>query len=202
METPKQNIVLMSFGYLERVVIMNASKVVLSSSTINEVASALKSQDQTDKKWVKACDALRADRVTSAMLETAKKGGDEDVRTQVKGVIVTTFTEAEKALLALDAKALPKRKDQKAGDKAPSKEDKQAVQQKIGARLSLIQSHIAKAEKAEEDGEAESPKTAVQRIHADLDKAIAKLQKLTAPTFDVTEVVKRINAAKGAMPAL
>jgi len=181
---------------------MNATKVVLSSATITEVASALKSQDQTDKKWVKACDALRGDRVTAAMLETAKKGGDEDVRDQVKGVIVTTFTEAEKALLALDTKALPKRKDQKAGDKAPSKEDKKEVQQKIGARLDLIKSHIAKAEKAEQDGEAESPKTAVQRIHADLDKAIAKLQKLTAPTFDVTEVVKRVNIAKGMMPAL
>jgi hypothetical protein len=178
------------------------SKVVLSSSTIAEVASALKSQDQTDKKWVKACDALRADRVTASMLETGKKGGDEDVRAQVKGVIVTTFTEAQKALLALDAKALPKRKDQKAGDKAPSKEDKKEVQMLIGSRLDLIRSHITKAEKAEEDGEAEAPKTAVQRIHADLDKAIAKLQKLEGAIFDVVEVQKRINAAKGMMPAL
>ena len=180
----------------------NATKVVLSSSTINEVVSTLKSQDQTDKKWVKACDALRADRVTASMLETVKKGGNEEVRTQLKGAIVMTFTEAEKALLALDAKALPKRKDQKAGDKAPSKEDKKEVQGKIGSRLDLIKSHIAKAEKAEEDGEAEAPKTAVQRIHADLDKAIAKLQKLEAATFDVVEVQKRINAAKGMMPAL
>ena len=180
----------------------NATKVVLSSSTINEVASALKSQDQTDKKWVKACDALRADRVTASMLETVKNGGDEDVRVQVKGVIVTTFTEAEKALLALDSKALPKRKDQKAGDKAPSKEDKKEVQGKIGSRLDLIKSHIAKAEKAEESGEAEAPKTAVQRIHADLDKAIAKLQKLEAATFNVVDVQNCIKAAKGKMPAL
>lgn len=181
---------------------MNATKVVLSASTVTEVQTALKSQDQTDKKWVKACDALRSDRVTSAMLETEKKGGDEDVRDQVKKVIVTTFTEAEKALLATDAKALPRRKDQQAGDKAPSKEDKQAVQQKIGARLSLIQSHIRKAEKAEADGEAEAPKTVIQRIHEDLDKAIAKLQKMEAPSFDSTEVIKRIKAAKGIMPAL
>lgn len=192
----------MSFGYLERVFIMNATKVVLSVSTANEMASALKSQDQTDKKWVKACDAARADRITAAMLETEKKGGNEDLRDQVKKVIISTFTEAEKSLLAMDTKALPKRKDQQAGDKAPSKEDKKEVQQKIGARLSLIQSHIAKAEKAEEDGEAEAPKTAVQRIHADLDKAVTKLQKLESPTFDVTEVIKRINAAKGMMPAL
>lgn len=181
---------------------MNATKIVLSSSTITEVASALKSQDQTDKKWVKACDALRADRVTAAMLGTVKDGGDDEVRGQVKNVIVSTFSESEKALLALDTKALPKRSDQKQGDKSPSKEDKKEVQQKIGARLSLIQSHIAKAEKAEQDGEAEAPKTAVQRIHADLDKAIAKLQKLESPTFDVAEVVKRIRTAQGMMPAL
>ena len=55
---------------------------------------------------------------------------------------------------------------------------------------------------SEEDGEAEAPKTAVQRIHADLDKAIAKLQKLEGATFDIAEVQKRINAAKGMMPAL
>lgn len=126
------------------------------------------------------------------MLDTAKNGGNEDLRNQVKAVIVTTFSEADRALLATDTKALDQDK----------KNHKKTIQQKIGARLSLIQSHIRKAEKAEEDGEAEAPKTAIQRIHADLDKAIAKLQKLESPTFDVTEVVKRINAAKGMMPAL
>ena len=171
---------------------MNATKVVLSSSTITVLTGALKSQDQNDQKWVKACDSLRADRVTSGMLETAKNGGSEDLRTQVKDVIVTTFSEAEKALLATDTKALDQDK----------KNHKKTIQQKIGARLSLIQSHIRKAEKAEEDSEAQTPKTAVQRIHADLDKAIAKLQKLEEPTFDPAEVIKRINAAKGMMPAL
>ncbi len=171
---------------------MNATKVVLSSSTITVLTGALKSQDQNDQKWVKACDSLRADRVTSGMLETEKNGGNEDLRTQVKSVILTTFSEAEKALLAQDTKALSELE----------KFSKKKAQQKIGARLSLIQSHIRKAEKAEEAGEAEAPKTAVQRIHADLDKAIAKLQKLEAPTFDPAEVIKRINAAKGMMPAL
>lgn len=171
---------------------MNATKVVLSSSSVSALSSALKSQDKNDQCWVKACDTLRADRITSAMLDTEKNGGDEDLRDQVKKIIVTTFTEAERALLATDTKALDDMK----------KFQKKTVQQKIGARLSLIQSHIRKAEKAEEDGEAQAPKTQVQRIHADLDKAISKLQKLENPTFDVTEVVKRINAAKGMMPAI
>ena len=171
---------------------MNATKVVLSSSSVSALSSALKSQDKNDQCWVKACDTLRADRITAAMLDTEKNGGDEDLRDQVKKIIVTTFTEAEKALLATDTKALDDMK----------KFQKKTVQQKIGARLSLIQSHIRKAEKAEEDGEAQAAKTPIQRIHADLDKAISKLQKLDAPTFDVTEVVKRITAAKGMMPAL
>ena len=171
---------------------MNATKVTLSSVTISSMGAALKSQDKNDQCWVKACDAARADRVTAAMLDTEKNGGNEDLRNQVKQIIVSTFTDAERALLATDTTALDDIK----------KFQKKTIQQKIGARLSLIQSHIRKAEKAEEDGEAQAPKTAVQRIHADLDKAIAKLQKLDAPTFDVTEVVKRITAAKGMMPAL
>jgi hypothetical protein len=171
---------------------MNATKVVLSGSTIAAVTSALKSQDKNESVWVKACDSLRSDRVTSVMLDTEKNGGNEDLRKQVKAVILTTFSEKEKELIAADAKSLD---DQK-------KFERKTAQQKIGARLSLIQSHIRKAEKAEEDGEAQTPKTAVQRIHESLDKAIAKLQKLDAPTFDVAEVIKRINAAKGMMPAL
>lgn len=171
---------------------MNATKVVLSSSTASSMVTALKSQDKNDQCWVKACDAARADRVTAAMLETAKKGGNEDLRDQVKAIIVSTFTDAEKALLVQDTKALDDMK----------KFQKKTVQQKIGARLSLIQSHIRKAEKAEEDGEAEAPKTEVQRIHEALDKAIAKIQKLSDPTFDPSEVIKRIKSAKGMMPAL
>ena len=170
----------------------NATKVTLTPVAAAALSAALKSQDKNENIWVKASDACRADRVTSSMLETAKKGGDEDLRDQVKKVIVTTFTEAEKTLIAADPKLLDDMK----------KFQRKTAQQKIGSRLTLIQSHIRKAEKAEEDGEAQASKTPVQRIHADLDRAIAKLQKLEAPGFDVAEVVKRISAAKGMMPAL
>lgn len=171
---------------------MNATKVVLSVVASAALSAALKSQDKNEGTWTKASDALRADRVTSAMLETSKKGGDEDLRDQVKKVIVSTFTEVEKTLIVADPKLLDDMK----------KFQRKTAQQKIGARLALIQSHIRKAEKAEEDGEAQASKTPIQRIHVDLDKAIAKLQKLEAPGFDVAEVIKRINAAKGMMPAL
>jgi hypothetical protein len=85
---------------------MNASKVVLSSSSVSTLSSALKSQDKNEAIWVKASDSLRADRVTSALLDTEKNGGSEDLRQQVKSVILSTFTEAEKGLIAADPKSL------------------------------------------------------------------------------------------------
>ena len=178
--------------FLKGTIMSNATKVVLSSSTVTALSSALKSQDKNEAIWLKASDSLRADRITSAMLETEKKGGSEDLRQQVKAVILSTFSEAEKALLAQDTKALDDIK----------KFQKKTAQQKIGARLALIQSFIRKAEKAEEDGEAQATKTEVQRIHEALDKAVTKLQGLATPAFDVTEAVKRIKSVKGMMPAL
>jgi hypothetical protein len=177
---------------MQKETIMQATAKMLSQSSATVLASALKSQDKNDQIWVKASDAVRADGITSAMLETEKKGGSEALRNQIKGIIVSTFTEAEKALLSADSKALDDVK----------KMLKKTAQQKIGARLSLIQSHIRKAEKAEEDGEAQSPKTEIQRIHEALDKVIGKMQKMDAPSFDTTECIKRIKSVKGMMPAL
>lgn len=172
---------------------MNATTVKLSASALKLTTDVIKGDKQVAHKWVKLSDTYRAEGVTSAMLETEKKGGSNDLREQVKGAIVLSFSEADRALLATDTKALEDVK----------KMEKKEIQQSIGAYLAKIQSHIAKAEKAEEDGgESDAPKTEVQRIHEALDKAIAKMQKLDKPAFDVTEAVKRIKAVKGMMPAL
>lgn len=171
---------------------MNATTVKLSASALKLTTDVVKGDMQIGNKWVKLSDTYRAEGVTSAMLETEKKGGSTDLRDQVKGAIVLSFSEADRALLATDTKALEDIK----------KLEKKEVQQKIGAYLSKIQSHIKGAEKAEEEGEESAPKTEVQRIHAELDKAIARMQKLDKPSFDVTEAVKRIKAVKGMMPAL
>lgn len=172
---------------------MQATTVKLSASALKLTTDVVKGDMQIGNKWVKLSDTYRAEGVTSAMLETEKKGGSDDLRDQVKGAIVLSFTEADRALLATDTKALEDIK----------KLEKKEVQQKIGAYLSKIQTHIKNAEKAEdEDSDSNAPKTEVQRIHEALDKAIAKMQKLDAPTFDVTDAVKRIKAVKGMMPAL
>ena len=169
-----------------------SATVKLSASALKLTTDIVKGDMQIGNKWVKLSDTYRAEGVTSAMLETEKKGGSTDLRDQVKSAIVLSFTEGDRALLATDTKALDD----------TNKMLKKEVQQKIGAYLSKIQSHIRGAEKAEEDDEGNAPKTEVQRIHELLDKAIAKMQKLDAPTFDVTEAVKRIKAIKGTMPAL
>lgn len=172
---------------------MNATTKLSSASlklTTDTVSGDIKIKD----KWVKLSDSYRGDGVTAAMLETVKNGGDEGIREQVKGAIVLAFTESARKLLAADTKTLSE----------SDKGTKKTLQQNIGAYLDKIKTHIANAEKAESDdgGEGSAPKTEVQRIHALLDKAVTKLQKLDAPAFDVTEAVKRLNAVKGMMPAL
>ena len=172
---------------------MQATTVKLSATALKLTTDTIKGDKTVAHKWVKLSDTYRAEGVTSAMLETEKKGGSDDLRDQVKGAIVLSFTEAERALLATDTKAL----------KDVEKMAKKEIQQSIGAYLAKIQTHIKTAEKKEEEGgQPEAPKTEVQRIHEALDKAIAKMQKLDKPAFDVTEAVKRIKAVKGMMPAL
>lgn len=167
--------------------------VKLSSVSLKQTTDTVSGDIKTKHKWQKLGDLYRGDGVTAAMLATEKKGGDEDLRDQVKGAIILAFTEGERKLLAADTKTLSD----------SDKGTKKTLQQNVGSYLDKIRTHIANAEK-EESGEDEggAPKTEVQRIHELLDKAVTKLQKLEKPAFDVTEAVKRVNAIKGMMPAL
>mgnify|MGYP003340439806 FL=1 len=170
---------------------MNAT-VKLSAASLKLTTDIVKGDMQIGNKWVKLSDSYRAEGVTSAMLETSKKGGSDDLREQVKGAIVLAFTDDDKKLLASDTKTL--------GD--VDKMLKKEIQQRVGAYLAKIQAHIAKAEKAEAEGEDSATKTPIQRIHEMLDKAVSKMQKLDAPAFDVNDAIKRINSVKGMMPSL
>lgn len=170
---------------------MNAIK--LSATALKLTTDVVKGDMQIGNKWVKLSDTYRAEGVTSAMLETSKKGGSDDLRDQVKAAIVLAFSEADRKLLASDTKTL----------EDVEKMLKKEAQQRVGRYVSLIQSHVLKAEKAEDDdGEGSAAKTEIQRIHELLDKAVGKMQKLENAPFDVTEAVKRMTAVKGMMPAL
>ena len=169
-----------------------SATVKLSASALKLTTDIVKGDMQIGNKWVKLSDSYRAEGVSASMLETSEKGGSDDLRDQVKGAIVLAFNEDDKKLLASDTKTL--------GD--VDKMLKKEIQQRVGAYLAKIQAHIAKAEKAEAEGEDSVTKTPIQRIHADIDKAITKMQKLENAPFDVTEAVKRLNSVKGMMPAL
>jgi len=170
------------------------SAIKLSSVSLKQTTDTVSGDLKIKNKWQALSDSYRGDGVTAAMLETVKKGGDEDLRQQVSAAIVLAFTEKERKLLAADTKTLSD----------SDKGNKKTLQQRVGSYLDKIRTHIANAEKIEdgEDGEGSAPKTEVQRIQALLEKVVTKLQKLEKPAFDVTEAVKRVNAIKGMMPAL
>ena len=109
--------------------------IKLSASALKLTTDVVKGDMQIGNKWVKLSDTYRAEGVTSAMLETEKKGGSTDLRDQVKSAIVLSFTEGDRALLATDTKALDDL----------NKMLKKEIQQSIGAYLSKIQTHIRKA---------------------------------------------------------
>lgn len=167
--------------------------VKLSSASLKQTTETVNGDLKIKNKWQALSDSYRGDGVTAAMLETVKKGGDEDLRQQVSAAIVLAFTEKERKLLAADTKTLSD----------SDKGNKKTLQQRVGSYLDKIRTHIANAEKVEDgDEEGSAPKTEVQRIQALLEKVVTKLQKLEKPAFDVTEAVKRVNAIKGMMPAL
>lgn len=168
------------------------SAIKLSASALKLTTDVIKGDMQISNKWVKLSDSYRAEGVTATMLATEKQGGSEELRDQVKSAIIAAFTDSEQRLLATDTKALD--------DSA--KGTKKTLQQRVGSYLDKVRSHISKAEKDEEGGDARASKTEIQRIHKLLDDAITKLQKLENPAFGVPDAVKKIQAVKGMMPAL
>ena len=84
---------------------MNAT-VKLSAASLKLTTDIVKGDMQIGNKWVKLSDSYRAEGVTSAMLETSKKGGDEDLREQVKAAIIAAFTESQRKLLTAETKTL------------------------------------------------------------------------------------------------
>lgn len=166
--------------------------VKLSSASLKQTTDTVSGDIKAKFKWQKLGDMYRGEGVTAAMLATEKKGGDEDLRNQVKGAIVLAFTEGERKLLAADTKTLSD----------SDKGTKKTLQQNVGSYFDKIRTHIANAEKEESgDDEGGATKTEIQRIHELLDKAITKMQKLEAPRFNVTDAVKHVNTAKGIIPA-
>jgi hypothetical protein len=180
-----------SFQYLNEVIIMSKVISVASQKVLVDVLTTV---DKLENKWVAVTDSLMADGITSFDLESTKTGENDKLRAQVKSIIVSTFRKADQDLLAKDSKTL----------EAAQKIERKALIQKVGARLSLIESKLRKAESDTDDGSGaqESSKSEVQKIQAKLDEVLSKLNKLENPQFDVVETVKLVKTVKGMIPTV
>ena len=163
----------------------------LTLTAIGSLTTALKGEDKQTRIWVQATDAIIADGIISADLAIVKKGGSEQLRDQVKTVIVGTFSAADQKLLAMDIKTMND------GEKAMRRK----AQQTIGARFSLIEQKLRAAEALINGKPVATVTTAIQRIQIKLKEVVEALQKIEGAEFDITEAVKRVNAVKGMMPA-
>jgi hypothetical protein len=174
---------------------MNAMTVKFPSvETVRIGADTLRAEAQVTQKWVKFTDLLRADGITSTMLDS--KTGSQELREWVKDkIILPSFKDAELALMAKETKSL---EDDK-------KAQKRFLQQQVGSRLGKIQRHLRAAENpagAGEDGTPKAPKTDAQRLQKMLDDILAKIGKMEKPAFDAVAVCDHLKKCKGIIPAV
>ena len=165
---------------------------VISAASQKVLFDALTAQDKVEHKWVAVADSFMADGIKSIDLAASKTGENDKLRAQAKSIIISTFSKANQDLLAKDSKTL----------EAAQKIERKALIQKVGSRLSLIESKLRAAEYDPETGAQESGKTEVQKIQEKLDEVLSKLNKLDSPQFDVVETVKLVKTVKGMIPAV
>ena len=161
-------------------------KVNLSPESVSNVVDTLKAQAGVEKKWVKSADLLRADGITSEMLEK-----DKEVRDYFKKeVILLSFTKAEQAIMAKPATALSDEE----------KVTRRWIIQQTGSRLSRVTQHVRKAEQEEQmtDDERGARKVAdlATRLKKDLSYWIEKIEKAEAVTFSATQMIKHLKDAQ------
>ena len=159
--------------------------VKLSQSAIADTVNVLKAEGVLEKKWVKVADGLRAEGVTSEMLE-----GDEEFRKYFKTeVVLLSFTKIEQSIIALPNTAMSDEQ----------KVTKRWIIQQIGSRLSRVVKHVKKAELEETMTDAERGAKKVSdmatRLKRDLASWIDKVEKAEAVTFSATEMIKYLKSA-------
>lgn len=162
---------------------MNAIK--LSDACITIGIETLKADTATHKKWLKFADTLRADGVTSEMLDS-----DKDLREMIKSqIILPSFTKVEQAIYAKPKNA---RSDEE-------KVTARYITTETGSKLGKIKSHVRKAEQDElmSDDERDARRVASleTRLKKDLTKWIEKIEKAEAVTFSATKMLEHLKNA-------
>lgn len=166
-------------------------KANLTENTIKTVVETLRAEAGVMKRWVQAADALRADGVTSELLNNDREFRDGFKR----DVILLSFTKAEQAIMAKPQTALSDEE----------KITKRWIQQQTGSRLTRVIQHVKKAEIEETmtDDERGARRTASMstRLRRDLSAWVDKIEKAEAVDFSAVEMVKLLKSAIVLIPA-
>jgi len=137
---------------------------VLTGDLKKVTVDTLRTQDKTDKQWLKLADTYHAKGITAAMLATAKKGGIEKLREAVRATCAFALDDADLALYSKESKAIE-------SGSAEAILRTKAIN-KVSAYLALIERHINKIEKAARGEKPNPPSPALTRALKMIDKAI------------------------------
>lgn len=185
---------------------MNAMTVKFPTEETARIgADTLRAESQVVQKWVKFTDLLRADGVTSAMLDS--NSGSQELRDHVKThIVLPSFKATELALMAKDIRDVPE----------SQKKARKTAQQQIGSKLGKIERHLRDAEEAEKKAAAaaaaaaagetvstpRTTRTDAQRLQKMLDDILAKLTKMEKPPFDMVAVCNHLKKCKKIIPSV
>jgi len=168
---------------------INFETFALSSAARSTLIDVVKLGEKAGNQLVKAADQLTADGLSFVNLETEKKGGSPEVRTEVKAALFQGLTKQEQEIILADVKTL----------NAAQKVDRNQAKNKIDSYLRKVRNHMM----PEVEGEG-STKTDFQKIQEYLDKVVKVLSEMESPPagFDIVRAVKDSKALKGSMPAV
>ena len=163
----------------------------LTENTIRTVVDTLKAEAGVQKRWIQAADLLRADGVTSQMLDNDKEFRDGFKR----DVIMLSFSKVEQAIMAKPQTVLSDEE----------KITKRWIQQQTGSRLTRVTQHVKKAEDEEtmsdDDKGARRTASMSTRLRRDLSAWVDKIEKAEAVDFSAVDMVKLLKSAIVIIPA-
>lgn len=156
-----------------------------SEKATQAVTSFVTKSVAADKSKVSAVDILRAEGVTSDMLDAPGKGEDRSFYDGwLKPAIVAAFTDKVRALLDADTKSL--RENEKA--------DKRYWQQQIGSKIKDLRAAIVKRERAE-DSTPNKKTTKGDRLRQKIQDVIDAIQKAEDGIVDPARAVASLKVA-------
>ena len=189
-------------------------KTITTHTCTNTAADAIRQwvsgTIKAEQGQTKAVDALFADGIVPADLESPAKGADRTAYDSFRFAIVTGFPADAKKLVQAD-KAVAK------GYTEAQKADRRYWQQQIGSKLKDLRNSLSKRYEAKriaeltpeqreaEAAEADSKATDSARLLRDVTAWINRLEKAEATELPVTDCLKHLKALAGiasaAMPA-